>query len=61
MFLPIERDFCSGELEHQSGSRVGTYCISWPRSDVGDRRASSLYFFTPGEQSKHVQVHVCNL
>lgn len=48
MLLLLEREFCTGELEHQGGSRVGTYFESWPRSGVGGRRAPSFYFFTPG-------------
>lgn len=60
MLLSLERDFGSAELEHQGGSRVGTYFESWPRSGVGGRRAPSFYFFTPGELSKYLQVHVCN-
>lgn len=48
MLLLLERDFCTGELEHQGGSRVGTYFESWPRCGVGGRRAPSFYFFTPG-------------
>lgn len=57
MILPLERDFCSGELEHKGGSWVGTYCGSWPRICVGGRRAPPFYFFTLGEHSKYFQVH----